>query len=503
MKKKMLILYCSQIYRTILPLLFIPLTIAILGAEQYGLISFMTMLLSFLALLDAGVSGTFIRIISIHRNNILEFRSVIKLYSRALGVFLFISILLFLFIYNYSDVISSQWLNTSIDYATTKKAIEIIGFVLGVSYLKLYICSFFYGVEKQVVISVWGCIYTTLFYGGSYLSIRYIEKSIGCYLDSIYWISLFDITVIFLVLLYFIYNKETLCNIEEDRATAIDYCQDKFNLFSVIKQSGYLSCLSLVWIITTQLDKLILSTYTELSDYAHYQIATQLSSLVIVLTMPISQYLMPRLSYLFKTNNILLFKREVILFICLFILLFTQIVPYFFIYGDDLIGLWMNNPSLGHSVNKYAKWLVLSSYVAALINFLFLVLYAIDDIKSHFYAYFLYSIFVIPSTIFIAKAWGATGCALFLAIHTFFFGVVWGGWRFSKAIKNIAFKLFFLIFFISIENTLFFYTYNKNIVFSNPVIDLLLPVTINSLLLLVVGYSLRKSIYRWADNSLM
>ncbi|THJ37654.1 oligosaccharide flippase family protein, partial [Aeromonas veronii] len=160
MKKKMLILYCSQIYRTILPLLFIPLTIAILGPEQYGLISFMTMLLSFLALLDAGVSGTFIRMISIHRNNILEFCSVIKLYNRALGVFLFISILLFLFIYNFSDVISSQWLNTSIDYETTKNAIEIIGFVLGVYYLKLYICSFFYGVEKQVVISVWGCIYT-------------------------------------------------------------------------------------------------------------------------------------------------------------------------------------------------------------------------------------------------------------------------------------------------------------------------------------------------------
>ncbi|MGN5002997.1 lipopolysaccharide biosynthesis protein [Aeromonas sp. 82P] len=426
MKKKMLILYCSQIYRTILPLLFIPLTIAILGPEQYGLISFMTMLLSFLALLDAGVSGTFIRMISIHRNNILEFCSVIKLYNRALGVFLFISILLFLFIYNFSDVISSQWLNTSIDYETTKNAIEIIGFVLGVNYLKLYICSFFYGVEKQVVISVWGCIYTTLFYGGSYLSIRYIESSIGCYLDSIYWISLFDIIVIFLMLCYYIYNKETLCNIE-DGGEGTDCCYDKFNLFSVIKQSGYLSCLSLVWIITTQLDKLILSTYTELSDYAHYQIATQLSSLVIVLTMPISQYLMPRLSYLFKTNNILLFKRHIILFICLFILLCTQIVSYFFIYGDGLIGLWMNNPSLGHSVNNYAKWLVLSSYVAALINFLFLVLYAIDDIKSHFYAYLLYSIFVIPSTIFIAKVWGATGCAIFLAIHTSFFGVVWGG----------------------------------------------------------------------------
>jgi O-antigen/teichoic acid export membrane protein len=62
--QKISILYASQLYRAAFPLLLVPLIIGLLGTERYGIVSFFTMLITLMGLLDAGISGTFVKLIA-------------------------------------------------------------------------------------------------------------------------------------------------------------------------------------------------------------------------------------------------------------------------------------------------------------------------------------------------------------------------------------------------------------------------------------------------------
>jgi len=72
MFKKVIVLYASQLYRAAFPLLLVPLIIGMLGTERYGIVSFFTMLIMLMGLLDAGISGTFIKLIATNKNQLVN-----------------------------------------------------------------------------------------------------------------------------------------------------------------------------------------------------------------------------------------------------------------------------------------------------------------------------------------------------------------------------------------------------------------------------------------------
>ncbi|AHJ77524.1 oligosaccharide flippase family protein [Kosakonia sacchari] len=92
MLKKIFVLYSAQIYKAIMPLIFVPVILRILGSENYGLVAFFSMLISLVGLLDAGIGSTFIKLVSTNRFNELKFKQVLAIFSKVCVFFLFVSL---------------------------------------------------------------------------------------------------------------------------------------------------------------------------------------------------------------------------------------------------------------------------------------------------------------------------------------------------------------------------------------------------------------------------
>lgn len=464
MFKKIVILYASQLYRAAFPLLLVPLIIGLLGTERYGIVSFFTMLITLMGLLDAGISGTFIKLIATNKNQLANFAKVVALFLKVFCGFMVIAgVVVFIFNF-YSEYIVNDWLKTTLSNDETVYCIKLTGIILALLYLRSYLQSFVNGMERQDLIAIWGMFYTTLFYGGSYLILAHYSNTLTAFFTALLVLSIIDILVAIISVVYVIVKqKQGLKGID---AITEAHNDDSISFKSVIKFSLQLSGLSMIWVVATQVDKIALSTYTELTRYTQYQIGSQLSAVVLTLAAPLSQLLLPRLSALVKEKKYSKFIEFFSISSIGYVVILGPLVPYMCIYGGDLISLWLKNNELGLAVNGYAKWLVSAAFFAGMMNFVFILLYSKGQLKYHFYAYASYSAITIPLTILTAKYYGPEWSSIFYLVHTLLFMLVWGGYCVYKEMVGYILLLVPLTAFVLLFSTLSFWSMQELQIFS-------------------------------------
>ncbi|MFM5541680.1 lipopolysaccharide biosynthesis protein [Aeromonas veronii] len=457
MFKKAFILYGCQIYKAVLPLAFTPLILNTLGAERYGMIAFFYMLVGLLGLLDAGISGSFLKLVATNRDVTINYRKVTVLFVKVLLLFIFISGGVILFFIISDNFIATSWLKTSIEKHEAIYSIKAIGFILAALYIKSYLSSFLNGMEKQEWVNIWSVFYSSLFYFGTFYAIREIESTLYVFFNVMLTLAMLDVLAIFGLAIYAYISHINKLKIESNRRYELDEKNgNELKFKNVLRFSLQLSGLSLIWVVATQIDKFVLSAYISLEEYAKYQIAVQVCAVIAIFSSPLTQLLLPRLSALYADNKLNEYAKLYCSVMLIFIIFFAPIMPYFFIFGDDLIALWMGDCILAKSINAYAKWLVSAAYIAATMNFIFILLYTLGQLKKHFYAYAIYSCFTIPLSIFFAKNYGAVGSAKFVFWHTFIFMLLWGGMQIKS--KLPCFIVLCSIVYIStiLLSTLFF-----------------------------------------------
>ena len=501
MYKKLTLLYTSQAYKALLPIIFIPLIIKDLGEEQYGMVSFFSMLLGWLGVLDAGVSGTFIKLVTTSKHNKFSFEKSCNLFFKILRWFLVVSATLSISIFLFANYISTEWLKTKIEANEAIDCIRTIGLSLSLNYLKIYLSSFLNGMEKQHLLAGWSIASSTALYAGSYGAIFLDGEALLNYFYAVLFISALDLSVIAAML--FLTIRQNRHKLEKQLELQADEPDGNLSIHHVFQFSLQLSGLSIIWVIATQIDKLILSRYVALNDYAHYQIAAQLSMLIPVFISPLSQYLMPRLSALHKENKSTELIRHLAFFLLFFIVLIGPVPFYFFLLGEHFISAWIQNQQLGNEINLYAKWLVASSYIGALMNFMFILRYALDLLKKYFYAYAMYSAVTIPISIMIAKYWGAESSAQFLFAHSFLFMSTWGAWSMHKIASGVMTLVASASAFVSTISFLIFYIFSQisaNDSYSNFLIKVAAPPIINFFVIISILWLFKNNLWIRLDR---
>ncbi|EMO2483112.1 MULTISPECIES: lipopolysaccharide biosynthesis protein [Citrobacter] len=481
MLKKISILYASQLYRAAFPLMLVPLIIGLLGTERYGIVSFFTMLITLMGLLDAGISGTFVKLIATNKYQLASYTKVVKLFLKVFLGFVFIACTV-AFIFNYSSIyIVNDWLKTSLSNDETVFCIKIIGIILALLYLRSYLQSFINGMERQDLIAIWGMVYTTCFYGGGYVVLAFYSNSLSAFFKVLLTLSIIDVIVTAYCVYYVIHKHSKQLG---EGCSGNNSAESEDIAFSkVIKFSLQLSGLSMIWVVASQVDKIALSTYTTLTNYTQYQIGSQLSAVVLTLVIPLSQILLPRLSALIKEKKESQFVAIFTYSSIAYVVILGPLVPYMFIFGSDLIALWLKNDVLGNTVNQYAKWLVSATFFAGIMNFVFILLYSTGKLKYHFYAYAGYSALTIPLTILIAKYLGPQWSSVFYFTHTVLFLIIWGFYCLTKEmvsyLKIIApvtliIISFSTIIFETIEHFSMFGNYKYLYIFGAPIVNLVI-----------------------------
>ena len=284
LKKNILANYIGQGWVSFMGLLFIPFYLKILGSESYGLIGLFAVLQVCLGILNVGMSPTLGREMARYNGGALS-KTELKNLLRSIEVLgLFISLIITIIVYSIAEWLSKSWLNLEeLSTDTAQHAISIMGLVLGLKLFESIYRSALIGLQKQVAFNVANALLATLRGGGALLVLYIYSPTIE---NFFIWQAIISIAtvVFFMTLTYKFIGKSS------DRARfSIDA------LKKIMKFAGGMLGITIVTVLITQIDKIILTKYLSLNEYGNYALVATLAGTLFVLVGPINQAVYPRL----------------------------------------------------------------------------------------------------------------------------------------------------------------------------------------------------------------
>lgn len=422
-KKSLVITYSAQIYSTIITLALTPLLISFVGAEGFGLIGFYLILQTWLQIFDAGVSGTLSRQIALAKTCKLSLKSFLSNFYKIYSFFAIISVSILLIGTYTAEAFSKHWFETSLSIDLVSFCIKSMLVSLSFKYLSGPLRSGLIGLEFHGILGIFNLLFTTLRYPAGLLILYLYDNSLKAYFSYQAIIAILEWLV--LQVLFYIKSKQTMNNakISEEPITS--------SIKTLLVLSTQLSILTVLWVLVSQIDKLLLSGAMSLELFGYYSLAVTVTGVIFTLNMPLNQVLMPRLTFLIANNNNKKYSELLINASLFSAVLFIPFAVFLSFFGKELVWAWTGNMKAAENASHYIIWLAIGNVAAVLVNFAFLLQFTLKNLKKHLIAYIVYSVIVIPITFLVVKNQPGEGTAIFWMLHNCLFLILWGGYTFK------------------------------------------------------------------------
>ncbi len=416
----------------LISVLLIPFYISRIGVEGFGLLSFFIMLQAWAQILDAGVGGSLSRQTSVTKNNKIIFTNFLRQFYIVVSFFLAVASIFLIVGYIGRTYVASSWLNSDIELNVLEISIVAMFTTLSIRYLSGPFRSGLVGLEKHGTLSLSTFIFVSLRFPLGLVILDIFDNSLTHYF--IYQALVAFVELLVVGVMFVISSKKAM----EVADGSVVSDSKGTTLKSLLVFSAQLSMLSITWVIVTQIDKLVLSKFIELKDFGYYTLAVSVASVMTILSAPLSQVLMPRLSALASQER----EEEYLdIYIKSFIglsVLAVSLAIFMTLFSDKLLLIWTGDKQVTEEAYPFVKWLILGNAISVLMNCIFLLQYSIGKLKAHLIAYLLYSLFLIPASVYIAYRFQASGAAIFWFIHNLLFFVVWGTIVHRKYLVGVA-----------------------------------------------------------------
>ena len=284
--------FAGKAWAGLFSLAFVPFYIKLLGVEVYGLLGIFMSLSALLSLLDMGLSATLSRELSrlsTNENSKQESRDLVRTFE---VIYWGIGILIGVLVITLAPLIAKYWINSSsINNETVEQAIMIMGLSVAFQWPGAIYSGGLIGLQQQVELNVIRSVTVTVQHGGAVLVLLFISPSI---LLFFLWQSIVGLlaTIILAIWLW--------------RSLDIAEHAAEFKKVLVVKNWRFASgmmAISLVTILLTQLDKIILSKMLTLEMFGYYMLAFNVANALNNLVTPISSALFPKFTQLVAMNE--------------------------------------------------------------------------------------------------------------------------------------------------------------------------------------------------------
>lgn len=291
-KRNLIANFLGQGWAAVMSLAFIPQYIKYLGIESYGLIGLFGVLQAWLSLLDMGMTPTLNREMARFTAGAHSERFIRDLLRSMELIALGVALIIGMTIWSASRWLATDWLqakNLPID--TVAEAVAIIGFVTASRFIEGIYRSAILGLQQQVQFNLIICVVATLRAVGAMFVLMWISPTIQAFFI---WQGI--VSVISLGLLAFITYKHMP---KSDQAAQFSV----HALRSIGSFASGMMGITLLGLLLTQIDKILLSKLLTLGEYGYYSLATMVASALFMLTGPIATVWFPILSRLHASNN--------------------------------------------------------------------------------------------------------------------------------------------------------------------------------------------------------
>ncbi|WP_339438655.1 oligosaccharide flippase family protein [Pseudomonas sp. EA_15y_Pfl1_P104] len=427
LKKNIIVNYISYIYITFVGVLVLPLYIKYMGAEAYGLIGFFTVLQAWFALLDLGLTPTVGRETARYRAGAISDIDFLRLFRALHCLFFVLALSGGIIVFLSSSVIVNSWLNLQvISPSEAGYVVKIMACCISFRWM----CGLYRGVisgnENMVWLGYFGVILATL---------RFVV------VVPVMFFWGFEPRVFFVYQLFIAFVEVLLLLIKSrfylPRLVGVDVGWSFAPVKKILAFSMTIAFTASMWVMVTQLDKLILSSILPLSVYGYFALSVLIASGVMVTVGPISNAIMPRMVSLHssgKSVDVLKLYRDS-----------TQLTAV--IAGSaaltlafcarPLLWAWTGDEKIVEAATPTLILYALGNGCLAVAAFPYYLQYARGDLKLHFWGNFLLLILMVPAVYFAAHRYGMIGAGYSWMTVNVFFLFVWVWFVHAKLEKGL------------------------------------------------------------------
>jgi O-antigen/teichoic acid export membrane protein len=274
-------------WNLLMSLAFVPVYIHFLGIEAYGLIGMFLALVAILSLLDLGLGTTLNRELarlSVETGSAQRMRDLL----RTLEVMYWtIGLLIGLGLVGLAPVIAAYWVKAQqLPQESVERAFLLMGIALASQWPQVLYNGGLLGLQRQVLLNTLSALMATVRNVGAALVLWKISGTIEAFLA---WQVLINLVLTFVVA------------IALWRALPSGTTSARFRLHQlgeVWRFAAGMTSISVMTVVLTQLDKVILSRVLSLEAFGYYSLAWRVASGIYYLVGPVNAAFFPRFSQL-------------------------------------------------------------------------------------------------------------------------------------------------------------------------------------------------------------
>ena len=263
--------FIGSFWSALLGILFVPVYLRYVGIEAYGLIGIFNSIQIFTSLLDFGLSPTFNRELarlSALENQTQEMNDLKRTLEIPNWIF---AALIALVLIAVSPLIARYWIHPQdLSPQTVTTALMIMGANIAVQFSISFYIGGLLGLQKQLLLNIINAVCGTLRSVGAFAILAFVSATIEAFLI---WQTV--IVVLQFGLIALALNRSLPAAARKPRF-------DKESLRRIWRYAAGLTGITVVSLILTQTDKVILSRMLDLKTFGYYTLAVTISNMAIM-----------------------------------------------------------------------------------------------------------------------------------------------------------------------------------------------------------------------------
>jgi O-antigen/teichoic acid export membrane protein len=169
---------------------------------------------------------------------------------------------------------------------------------------------------------------------------------------------------------------------------------------------------AVLWIVLTQIDKVLLSELLPLNEYGYFSLVALITTGIMMLSNPLAQTLLPRLTVLMaegrrdEMHTLFLAANR---FVCTFMFPLAALIA---LHPHDMVFAWSGDESAAAWSRSILPWYSLGSAIMAVSAFQFYLQYAYGQMRLHVWYSVVSALITVPVMFLAIRESGALGAAL-------------------------------------------------------------------------------------------
>ena len=482
-KKNLIFNFVGQGWTAIMGIIFIPFYIKYLGIELYGLVGFFAILQAWFLLIDMGMRPTLSREMAFYSGGSHTDKSIRDLLRSIEIIAIFIAFLI-------TSIIAG-----TVQLETITRSLLIMSLVIGIRLIEGIYTSSLLGMQKHFAFNVVQSLMATIRGFGAVIVLKWISPTIEAFFIWQAIISFVTLIIFILVTYYFLPNINRFARFSLNALKSVSNFMAGMTLATILK------------VILTQIDKILLSSLLLLSDFGYYTLAATVAAVIGVLIAPITQTVYPQFCEFKAKNKTDEFKSLYHQSSQLVTVVTGSIALVVIFFPENFLRLWTQDAELALIVSPLLALLMIGNLLNSFMWLPYQAQLAYGWTSLNIKINAVAIILLIPLLLYITPIYGAYGAAFVWILLNCFYILLGVHLMHKKILKDEKWKWYFNdIFLPSIITTIVlvllkilygYFNFNENF---EDFLVLALAIILSFITMLLMASSLRPVIFQLIKN---